>query len=53
MCMVVQCLNLDYEYDVTGETGAYSDYWNKVDLSRDNRRGYHNRSYITHPVSSA
>jgi len=53
MYVVVQSLNLDYECDVTGETGAYSDYWHKVDLPRDNRRGYHNRSYIIHPVSSA
>jgi len=51
--MVVQCLNLDDECDVTAETGEYSDYWNKVDLHRDNRRGYHNISYIIHPVSSA
>lgn len=51
--MVVQCLNLDDECDVTGETGAYFDYWNKVDLPRENRLGYHNISYIIHPVSSA
>jgi len=53
MYMAVQCLNLDYECDVTGETDAYFDYWHKVDLPRDNRRGYRNRSYIVHPVSSA
>lgn len=43
------CLNLDDECDVTGGTGEYSDYWNKVDLHRENRRGYHIISYIIHP----
>jgi len=28
--MVVQCLNLDDDCDVTGQTGTYSDYWNII-----------------------
>ena len=37
--MAVQCLNLDDECDVIGETGEYSDHRNKVDQPRDNKRG--------------
>jgi hypothetical protein len=35
--MDVQCLNLDDDCDVTGETGEYSDYWNKVELPGDDK----------------